>query len=901
MLEPGDLVGPYEIRGFLGQGGMGQVYKAFDPRLERTVALKVIVVPASGDPSSASERTDTDRMVGEFSARLLREARAVASLSHPNVVGIYDVGESQGRLYLAMEYVVGATLRSLAGDPEMPLARRLRWLVDVARALEVAHRAGLVHRDVKPENVMIREDGVVKVLDFGIARRTMAGAGEDQQRLDTVTGGGAITGTPVYMSPEQIKGRDVDARSDQFAWGVMAYEILSGDRPWPDTGDVLALVAKVLTDPPPPLRAQVPDLPQAVEDTILRALAKEPAARFASMADVADVLEPFALQTTGGDRDRVRITPRNSDHAHHDPSAFAATTRVPTSVSISVGDVAAQAEVTARKKLEPPARRKLGQLALPIALLVALVALVVIVKRKTTTPPGPLPATRPLSLVPEAEVSYKEAMQLWRDGAAARARAALRKAVEIDPAFAAAHLELAIQTVQDDPPGAQASFQSAFEHRQMLLPRDTAMLEACEPYVRARPDLDEWETRLTAAVFQFPRDPELQFFLGRARDRQGADEAAKTAYEAAIRLDPGFVPAIAALANAEHNLGHNAEALAATERCIKQSPVATTCIETRYHLFIERGECHRAREEAAQWRTLEPTSASALGALARALYADGAPRPSIDETLSRAWALQPVAKRASSEQWDRMYLAIVDGDLQKADDLARDYEAQLPSSADQYDHAQPSRVRVNVLYESDKLDAAVKAAHGFLDRMDAWAPYPFSSDPSIVFYEPLFRAGEIKKPELERQRSRWIEREKQRLAGGDRSPRAAWAMWATLYGGFAETKEEAAEAIPQMPKLPLPVGSRRSVGLDFAIGKVYALVNQPLRALPSLLRVTNTCSSFEDASLVTRARYFLGLAHEANNDLADARAAYEKVLASWPKDTPSRTVRWTKQRLDALK
>ena len=891
MLKPGDLVGPYEIRGFLGQGGMGQVYKAFDPRLERTVALKVIVVPEK------SATLDSERLVGEFSARLLREARAVASLSHPNVVGIYDVGESQGRLYLAMEYVVGTTLRTLTGSDNVPLGRKLRWLVDVARALEVAHCAGLVHRDVKPENVMVRADGVVKVLDFGIARRTMAGPGDDQQRLDTVTGGGAITGTPVYMSPEQIKGRDVDARSDQFAWGVMAYEIVSGDRPWADTGDVLALVAKVLTDPPPPLRERVPDLPQPVADTILRALSKEPHARFASMADVADILETFAVQTTG---DRLRISPRISDHTHanQDPSAFAATTRVPTSVSLSASDVSAAAEVTARKNA-PAQRRKLGQLAVPLALLVALVAVVVVVRKKTANPTAPT-AARPLSTVPEAEVAYTEAMHLWRDGATAKARGSLRKAVELDPTFAAAHLELAIQTVQDDPAGAQAAFQNAFEHRQMLLPRDTSMLEACEPYVRPRPDVDEWETRLTAAVFQFPHDPELQFFLGRARERQGADEAAKSAYDASIRLDPGFVPALAALANAENNLGNNAEALAVTERCIKQSPIATTCIETRYRLFSERGECHRAREEAAQWRTLEPTSAAAFSALARGLYADGAPRPGVEETLSRAWALQPAQRRASSEQWDRMYLAIVDGNLAKAAELAREFEAALPTSADQYDHAQPTRVRVNVLYESEHLDEAVKAAHSFLDRMDAWAPYAFASDPSIAFYEPLYRAGEIKKSELDRQRSIWLEREKQRLAGGDRSPRAAWGMWA-IYGGFAETKEEALEAIGRMPQLPLPVGSRRAVSLDFAVGKVYALVGQPLRALPSLLRVTSTCSSLEDAILVTRARYYLGLAHEANNDKADARTAYERVVAAWPKDTSSRTVRWASQRLAVLK
>ena len=899
MFKPGDLVGPYEIRGFLGQGGMGQVYKAFDPRLERTVALKVIVVPEQ--PSQAANdggpsANDSQRIAGEFSARLLREARAVASLSHPNVVGIYDVGESGNRLYLAMEYVVGATLRSLASSTEVPLARKLRWLVDVARALEVAHRAGLVHRDVKPENVMIREDGVVKVLDFGIARRTM-GATDDQQKLDTVTGGGAITGTPVYMSPEQIKGRDVDARCDQFAWGVMAYELVAGERPWPDSGDVLQLVAKVLTEAAPPLRSRGIDVPASVEETILRALEKEPDARLPTMADVADAVEPFAMQTTGGDR--VRITPRIADS--EDPSAFAATTRVPATISVPpASEVTPGAERTERKGAhrKKRSRRKLMQLALPLALLATLASVVALVRKSTSVQASP-DAARPLSNVPEAEVAYKEAMRLWHDGATGKARTTLRRAVSLDPTFAAAHLQLAIQTVQDDPAGAQASFQNAFEHRHMLMPRDTAMLEACEPYVRPRPDLDEWETRLTGAVFQFPRDAELQFFLGRARERQGADDAAKTAYDAAVRLDSGFVPALAALANTERNLGHVTEALAATDRCIKQSPVAATCLETRYRLLSDLGECHRAREEAAQWRTLEPESPTAFTAFARALYADGAPRPSVEEALSRAWALHPPEKRAASEQWDRMYLAIVDGDLVRADELAREFETQLPKSADQYDHAMPARARINVLYESEDLDQAVKVAHGFLDRMDAWPAYPFAPDTSIAFYEPLYRAGEIKKPELERQRARWVEREKQRLAGGDRSARAAWGMWA-IWGGFAETKDEALDAISRMPQLPLPVGSRRGVSLDFAVGKVYALVGRPREALSSLTRVTTTCTSLEDAMLVARARFYLGMAHEANGDKTEAREAYGRVVAAWPKGTRSRTVRWAQARLEAL-
>ncbi|MBX3188339.1 MAG: protein kinase [Labilithrix sp.] len=888
MLKPGDLVGPYEIRGFVGQGGMGQVYQAFDPRLERTVALKVIVVPEQTSPN------DSAKLSGEFSARLLREARAVASLSHPNVVGVFDVGESSGRLFLAMEFVVGATLRKHATDGEVPLARKLRWLVDIARALEVAHRAGLIHRDVKPENVMIREDGMVKVLDFGIARRSAA-AGADPHAQDTVTGGGAIAGTPVYMAPEQIKGRAVDARCDQFAWGVTAYELLVGERPWSDTGDVLQLVAKVLTDPPPPIQERAKDVPQVVRDTILRALSKDPDARFPTMADVADALEPYATQSSG---ERVRITPRAPHFEDH--TAYAATTRVPTSVSVSPEPPARTSEAPASKN-DARRRRKITQLALPIGL-TCLLGIGVYAAMTRTPPIGPTPnAPRPLSTVPEADRELKEAMLSWRAGRSSKALASLERAVELDPTFAAAHLELAIQTAHVDPARAQASYQSAFEHRQMLTKRDAELLRASEPYIRPKPDLDEWETLLTSAVFQFPRDAALHLWLGRARERQGNDDAAKAAYEKAVFLDPDFVPGLAALANAERNLGNAPEALQATDRCTKKSPVATTCIETRYRVLSETGECHRAREEAGSWRTLEPQSPQASAAFARALFADGVPRPGVEEALSRAWAMQPPAKRERTEIWDRMNLAVIDGELSRAEALARDYDAALPKDADRSDHSFPARLRVNVLYEADQLKAAAKAAHDFLDRMDAWAPYPFASDPSIGFYEPLYRNGEITKAALDEQRTRWIAREKQRTSAGDHTARAAWSVW-TLWGGFAETREEADDALTRLPRgVPLPVGMRRAASLDFVIGKVYALVGRPAEAIPALLNVTGSCAALEDALIVMRARYYLGMAYEAKGDKALAKAAYERTLATWPKGTRSRTLEAAKARLEALK
>ena len=892
-LKPGDLVGPYEIRGYLGQGGMGTVYRAFDPRLERTVALKVIVAPRAAPESGAEQAAEADSRLAEVSARLFREARSVASLSHPNIVAIYDVGETRGLLFLAMEYVVGATLRTLVGAADVPLARRVRWLADVARALDAAHRGGIVHRDVKPENVMVRDDGVVKVLDFGIARRTVAGSAEDQAAVDTVTGGGAIAGTPVYMAPEQIRGDAVDARCDQFAWGVTAYELLVGQRPWPEGGDVFGLVARILTDPAPPLRAKVPEASPALEEAIGRALAKEPGQRFPSMAEVAEAIEPFATQTTGADRVRI---PSGSPKGE-EPSAFAATTRLP-APSAKTPAPAPDAEASQRRRVRR-ARRQATRLALPLVLMGAVIALTVVVLRRPRSPTG-ASGPRPLSTVAEAETAYHQAMARWRDGATVRARRELTRATELDPTFAAAHLELAIQTSADDPPAAQQAFQKAFDHRQMLALRDAALLEASEPYVRPKPDLDEWETRMTSVVFQFPRDPELQFYLGRARERQNDDEGAKQAFTAAVRLDGGFVPGLAALANVERSLGHEDAALAATERCLKQSPVATTCTELRYRIFSESGQCARARDEARSWTQLEQESPSAFAALASGLHATGAPRPSVEEALARKWAASPEESRARDELWDRIHLAMLDGDLARVEELAQKVEAALPPSADAWDRAQPAQLRVNVLFEMGRTDEAAEVAREYLDRVMGWTPYPFAPDQSFAFYEPLYRAGKITAKELDAQRAKWMESEKARLST-DRAARNAWPTWMLAWGAMVESREEAVEALAHVPEASaLPRGDHRTSALDFNLGKVYALAGRGDDALPRLERATQACTSFQDGMRVVRARLYLGLAQEAKGDIAAARAAYELVLAAWPK-TDARTPRTARARLAALR
>ena len=293
-LKPGDRIERYVIDALLGHGGMGEVYRAHDARLQRSVALKILHADMTGTEASSKPSTDGP-------ARMLREARAAAALDHPNVVAIYDVGqvdepeELRGTTYLAMELIKGSTLRSYVGDMRVTLKERVRWLSDVARALAAAHTAGLVHRDVKPENVMIREDGRVKVLDFGIAKRAASDAVDATSSTEgyvvpTLTGQGVIVGTPLYMAPEQLRAEALDGRCDQFAWGVVAYELLTGKPPWSTTGGSIALVSQILSAPPPPFAPEA-NVPAALVSVVLRALSKDRAERFESMDAILVALE----------------------------------------------------------------------------------------------------------------------------------------------------------------------------------------------------------------------------------------------------------------------------------------------------------------------------------------------------------------------------------------------------------------------------------------------------------------------------------------------------------------------------------------------------------------------------------------------------------------------------------
>ena len=277
-ISSGTKLGSYEIASALGAGGMGEVYRARDSRLERPVAIKVL---------SAEYSADAERL-----RRFEQEARSASALNHPNIVTIYEVGRQNGTAYLAMELVDGKTLRELLESGPIPLKKTLGIAAQVADGLAKAHGAGIVHRDLKPENVMITGDGLVKILDFGLAKLiAMPGeAGATATAVVPATHPGVVLGTVGYMSPEQARGANVDFRSDQFSLGTVLYEMLTGKRPFQRESSAQTMAA-IIEDDPPPISELNPRAPAPVRWIVERCLAKEPEERYASTRDLARDLQ----------------------------------------------------------------------------------------------------------------------------------------------------------------------------------------------------------------------------------------------------------------------------------------------------------------------------------------------------------------------------------------------------------------------------------------------------------------------------------------------------------------------------------------------------------------------------------------------------------------------------------
>jgi eukaryotic-like serine/threonine-protein kinase len=277
--KPVAQLGRYEILAELGQGSMGVVYKARDPVLDRVVAVKTIHLNLPKDE------------LAEYEARFYQEARAAGGLNHPNIVTIYDIGKSERVAYMAMEFLEGEELRGIlsAGQP-LPVTQALDVASQVAEGLSYAHDRHIVHRDIKPGNIMVVRDGLVKITDFGIAR---------MRTNDVKTMTGMILGSPKYMSPEQVAGKRADHRSDLFSLGVVLHEMLTGQAPF-HADSVHGTMYQVLNTTPPAPSLRIPDLPEIVDLIVAKALAKNVEERYQSTKDMARDLQDCKQMLEGG-------------------------------------------------------------------------------------------------------------------------------------------------------------------------------------------------------------------------------------------------------------------------------------------------------------------------------------------------------------------------------------------------------------------------------------------------------------------------------------------------------------------------------------------------------------------------------------------------------------------------
>ncbi len=940
-LETGSMLGRYTIEGAIGEGGMGVVYRARDGRLGRKVALKVLV-SSEDDPESI-----------ERAKRFLREARAAAALDHPNAVSIFDVGEAGEISFIAMELVNGQPLRAFIGastlggperSPQPPpvtmgddaqpvipssVALRLRWLVDIALALDAAHEKRIIHRDIKPENVMVRDDGRVKVLDFGLARRATdrsAPKPEVESSIpkiqydttftetgqSTLTAVGTLLGTPQYMAPEQIRSEPVDERSDQFSWGVVAYELLTGELPWKGVG--IHVMARILTDHPQPIRSLNPDVPEEVAAVVMRALSRVPDERFPAMDALVAALEPYADPASRSDPRSIRhrsLTPRAvpstrspvvvaaENHKTQRSADYAALKAAAGSTSPPKATPSPRVQVVSAPP-EPLRARGLavgvGVIALGLGSLVAWRA-----SRVREAAPSPVPTASaapsapsatavtdlpdPRTSSPEALASYRAGLSALRFGGA---RDAMARAAALDPSLAAAHLQCAVDAAESDVDDeGRAHMRQATALRDQLSPRDQLLLDAIEPVLLRQPaDWPEAGRRLARAVERFPGDAQLWYERGVLAELSEGPEASLPFVERAVALDPKYGLAMSVEGQDLAYLGRFPEARRALAACMAIAPTYVTCAEDLARVLDQEGACEEEETMARTLAAASPAEATAQLLLARALAAQGKPEAAVREALKLRWTALSVAERRRVEPRETISLALLTGDFVTAERLARELEAAAEPSRRESDHGLAARRLAEIYLETGRTAAAGRVAEAFLARRDAWDPdvrtedYGLALDAVPDLLAAALKAGKITRADAGERRAEWMRRWSARA-----SPFYQRYLWIHGYAQTVDTEADAREALVALPKGPLPAFVPLTMA-EAAVGHTYLLAGRADEALPWLTRAAKSCRALEHPMAHTRAQLWLGLAREAAHDKEGACAAYRTVQARWGKARP---------------
>lgn len=577
----GQTVGSYRVLARLGEGGMGVVYKALDVRLHRHVALKAL---------SAESSTDEQRR------RFLQEARAASALNDPHIVTIHDVLSEGGTDYLVMELVEGRTLREIVADGPVPVSRALDWTAQIAEALALAHSAGIVHRDLKPANVMVTTRGLVKILDFGIAKIAPT---PEEETVDALTRVNAVMGTADYMSPEQARGAQLDHRSDIFSLGAIFYELLTGVRAF-QGANTLARLHAVLNDPIVPVRTHNPAIPEEVDTIVRKALERPLENRYQTM-------------------DRLAIDIR------------AAMSASPATVASSV----TQAPTTVIPAATGGGRRRwvwpvVGVAVVAVAVVGAMQAGVW--PRRDSGMPEPAAIVEPTNAFEHTQVGLGLLLRYNVPGNVDKAIAAFEAAVALDKAFAPAWAGLARaywrqqKTTRDQAWSARAI--DAATQAVALNPYLSAAHVSLGLAQLEAADRPAATATLNHALVLDPNNADAVRGLGELAEREGRLDEAAAQYAKAVTLAPGDWEFALLAGNIPYRAGRYAEALGWYQKAAAAAPdnaVPLRLVGAANHMIGDYGAAASAFQQSI---AIQPTAATYTN-LGTALFYQGQYRESL--------------------------------------------------------------------------------------------------------------------------------------------------------------------------------------------------------------------------------------------------------------------------------
>ncbi|MBK8255078.1 MAG: protein kinase [Polyangiaceae bacterium] len=948
-LSPGAAFARYTVEAALGGGGMGHVYRAFDTQLHRRVALKILHdANAKGDAAATA---------------ILREARAAAALNHLHVVTVFEVSEFEGVPFMAMELVQGTSLRQLIGRGSISIGRKIKWLTQVADALAAAHEAGIVHLDVKPENVIVREDDLVKVLDFGIARRRSFDPEKwlptnvppsDLALLNTLTNGnGAIVGTPRYMAPEQIGGSALSSHTDQFAWGVVAFELFTGKSPWPPGDDLYSLFSNIVRAKPPDLRSYVPELPDEVVRVVERAMSKPREDRFPAMGDVVRSLRPFLAETSGLASSDLAFRPVASDEMPTLRADATAPTVDVASLPISlpvadkdrstaetidaislpgVAKKAAAETLRAAENVAAPSVHHTGApvtqptgsqltqrsgmpaepanaaisnrrvLGLAAALCTLLLGVWFFTRDKSVAaPPGP---PRLTSCTDAAERTFAAATRAQRSGNWQSARQLFQETTTIDPECAPAHARLVVIGYWTDPPSkTRDAMRLALDLKEKLPERDGELLHCYESVLwNTPPDKKAFSSCLVSLSDAHPGDAELAYI---ASDFAPTPAKMRELAERALSIDPHYSDAYQALAAALARENNEEGALNALAKCVEKNTTSMDCLAQRALLLRHLGRCSDLESTGRAWIARSSESTGAHYTLASALAALQKPKAAVEEALVTRWAHLAGSSDAGSEPLERTALSALFGDLAGARKQAVGVFDKAQGAADSDDRVDAALWLIELDLETGNVDQATTFAADLFQRKAAWdaASRHRGFNSKAALFEPtLLRVLGLKnglvKSEHKEALSAWNTRMKDTAT---LHQEGIWVLGTALLANTPEQAEKALETMPPSITSETSWISELPGLITYAYAaKTLLLAGKTDLALPLLKRAVASCTSLEDPLLHTQATLWLGQALAKTGNLQEACAAFTSVQAQWPATSGSLTRQSAEEQIKAL-